>query len=136
MAKRRARAPMARPISGAVPIASAALVLVALVGFVWQSGVLSALYSHLFISSRMDDYADAPPAVRDDLLYLTYLDSLWRDELAVPDTAAPNVARVVVECAGIPPQVAARWGLAPEDLTALFRGADKLDRLRRPDRCE
>lgn len=117
-----------------VPIVSATLVLAALIGFAWQAGLLSALASHLFSSSRMDRYGDAPAAVHDELLYLTYLDSLWRDELAVPDTAAPNVARIVMERAGVPPGTAAEWGLAPEDLTTLYQRASKSGRLRRPDR--
>ena len=133
MSKRSSRVRAGRPISGAVPILSAGLVLVALIGFAWQSGVLPALVGHLFSSSRMDDFADAPAEVRDDLLYLTYLDSLWRDDLAVPDTAAANVLRLVVERAGIAPDVAASWGCAPEDLNALYRGALEKGRLRRPD---
>ena len=127
------RTPAGRPVSGAVPIAGAVLVLVALIGFAWQSGLLPATFRDLASHRRMDDFADAPAAAHDDLLYLTYLDSLWRDELAVPDTAAQNVARVVMERAGIPPQVAARWGLALEDLNALFGRAHELGRLRRPD---
>lgn len=133
MSKRRSRIPAQEPMSGAVPIACAALVLVALIGLAWQSGVLPALVGGLLSNSRMDAYHDAPAQVRDDLLYLTYLDSLWRDDLAVPDTAAANVARVVVERAGVPPQVAARWGLAPESLDDLHRRANALGRLRRPD---
>ena len=133
MSKRSSRVRAGRPISGAVPILSAGLVLVALIGFAWQSGVLPALVGHLFSSSRMDDFADAPAEVRDDLLYLTYLDSLWRDDLAVPDTAAANVAWLVLERAGIAPETAYQWGFAPEDLNELYRRARELGRLRRPD---
>jgi len=134
MSKRSSRARVSHPISGVVPMVSAGLVLVALIGFAWQSGVLTALVGHLLSSSRMDDFADAPAEVRDDLLYLTYLDSLRRDDLAVPDTAAANVVRLVMERAGIAPEVTVAWGLAPEDLNALYARAQEMGRLRRPDR--
>lgn len=133
MGKKRRHVAPARPISGLVPIAGATLVLAALIGFAWQSGVLPVAVTSLFSNRRMARYADAPRAVQHDLLYLTYLDSLWRDELAVPDTVAANVARAVVARAGVPPQVAVRWGLAPEGLNELYERAAELGRLRRPD---
>lgn len=92
--------------------------------------------------SRMDRYAAAPQEVRGDLLYLSYLDSLARDDRALPGegiTAADeNIARLVAEQAGVSRAAAAEWGLFPEpeeghgELNAIFREMYRRGRVELP----
>lgn len=65
-------------IAQLVLLASAAVLLIALVALCIQF-VASLPGSH-----RMEDFADEPPEIYEDLLYLSYLDSLYHDDLAVP----------------------------------------------------
>lgn len=87
---------------------------------------------------RMARFPDVPPAVRDDLLYLSFVDSLARDGRALPGDPGeqyPNVARALVAQAGVSSETAASWGLCPNpqpgvgELSALYRELHQLGRI-------
>ena len=91
---------------------------------------------------RMAPFADAPPEVRDDLLYLSYVDSLARDGRAMPAARGEgdgNIARMLVSQAGVSTERAAAWGLYPEpqseqaNLNAIYRQMHGLGRIILPE---
>jgi hypothetical protein len=70
-------------------------------------------------ASRMDAFRGAPAGVRDDLLYLSFLDSLARDGRALPRLpgADPQITlpRELAAAAGLTAETQAAWGLRPPD---------------------
>jgi hypothetical protein len=116
-----------RLIGRVVLAAGATLVGASLVALVVQ------LVANLPGSHRMEDYADTPREPYEDLLYLTYLDSLRLDDLAVPATSdTGNIARLVLNAAGVPQETIESWGFVHDDLNELYLGMHRRDRLRRP----
>ncbi|MFH1572190.1 MAG: hypothetical protein ABIL09_29640 [Gemmatimonadota bacterium] len=87
---------------------------------------------------RMAPFRDAPEAIRADLLYLSYLDSLARYGRAVPPDSPdrnPNLGRLVARCAGVAPREIESWGLSPApepgqgELSSVFRELNRRQRL-------
>jgi len=86
---------------------------------------------------RMAPYPGAPAAVRDDLLYLTYVDSLAREPRGIPEGLPEEglLARQLVTLSGVPRHTARDWGLIPkaeEDhgpLNELFRELNRRGRV-------
>ena len=107
---------------------SGALVLASLVALIAQY-VASLPGSH-----RMEDFDDVPKESYEDLLYLTYIDSLRLDELAVPPAAddSTDIALLVLEEAGVSRETIAAWGFVHETLNDLYVGMHELGRLKRP----
>jgi len=65
---------------------------------------------------RMEEFREVVGTERQDLLYLTYLDSLARYGRLLPDEDGEedrNIAQLVLERAGVPREVAEEWGLYP-----------------------
>jgi hypothetical protein len=121
-------------LTRAVPIASVALVVVALVGMAIQSDSVRRSLAHLFSEPRMADFGGVPLEAYEDLLYLTYLDSLVSNGLETPDTVAANAAHLVMDLASLSPETMARWGCSSEGLNELYAEARAAGRLVTPGR--
>lgn len=87
----------------------------------------------------MATFGDVPAGARDDLLWLSYLDSLARDGRAVPALADSGLlARQLVERAAVPRRSAEAWGLFPpeeadhSELNELFRELNRKRRILLP----
>jgi len=132
----RARAPRAgRPASRAAPVFVGALVLILVAGIAYM--LLSGNGG-----ARMDPFREAPETVRADLLFLSYLDSLARDQRACPREYAArqySIGRLTAARAGLSAKVARGWGLYPEaeagqgELSTLFRELHRRHRLVLPE---
>ncbi|MFC1526902.1 hypothetical protein ACFL6X_08855 [Candidatus Latescibacterota bacterium] len=133
MAKKRSKKGRGRSATlKYLPVFSVAMVVVALMGIAIQSGAIQHLVTGLFSAPRMADFEKAPPEAYDDLLYLTYLDSLRANGLASPDTAAANTAHLVMGLAGIGPAALAEWACTSADLNDLYAEARAAGRLIAP----
>jgi hypothetical protein len=64
----------------------------------------------------MSPFDEAPASVHDDLLYLTYIDSLARDDRAVPTGVMEGglLAQQLVLLSGTPRRTAREWGSSRE----------------------
>lgn len=127
--------------------AGGALSVVVLLGVVWSTSG-GAFFGKVGDAlggggeSRMERYAEAPPEARADLLYLSYLDSLARDDRALPrekgGVTRENVVRLVAEQAGVSREVMEEWGLLPEaeeghgELNGIFREMYRRERVALP----
>ncbi len=93
-------------------------------------------------TDRMVAFPEAPASVRQDLLYLSYLDSLARDDRALPAgmqetdlLARALVAQDLVARAGVSRRTATSWGLSPTPeegqgpLNRLFRELNRRGRV-------
>jgi len=88
---------------------------------------------------RMAPFAEVPPVVRDDLLYLTFIDSLARDDRALPPYREGdrdrNVARMLAAQAGVSQERATQWGLYPSpqpergEISSIYREMHGLGRI-------
>ena len=90
---------------------------------------------------RMEEFREVVGKERQDLLYLTYLDSLARNGRALPGgnwVEIRNVIRLVAEEAGISPELATEWGFYPPDegdhgeLNEIFREMYRKKRITLP----
>lgn len=125
---RRRKRQRNRRLARAVLGASGALLAVAVIAAVVQ------LIANWPASHRMEDFVDVPETVYEDLLYLTYLDSLRLDDLAVPSSpdTTTNVARLALVLAGVPQPSIEAWGFDHDDLRRLYAAAHGLGRMRPP----
>jgi hypothetical protein len=92
-------------------------------------------------SYRMEPFEDAPAEVRDDLLYLTYLDSLVRYGRTLPSekaTTPADIAASLARQAGLDIAKQKAWHIVPPDsanpLDALMRTMHRHDRLVLPEK--
>jgi len=90
----------------------AALIALAGAGLIWGVLVLSTGEA----GDRMTPFQQAAAAVHDDLLYLSYIDSLARENRALPGAMAATdlLAQQLVTQAVISQQTATTWGLYPK----------------------
>lgn len=121
----------------------AGFTLLTITVLVWVAFALSSAGQ----GSRMAAFADAPTPVRDDLLYLTYIDSLARDQRAVPAMLSADLPdapdqmtgillpQLLASAAGVRAATMRQWGLQPrsEDdhgpLNELFRELNRRGRI-------
>jgi hypothetical protein len=110
-----------------------ALGILAGVGLLWGLFALSTADG----GDRMSPFGEAPSSVHDDLLYLTYIDSLARDDRAVPTGVVEEelLAQQLVLLSGTPRRTAEAWGLFPRSeegqgpLNELFRELNRGGRI-------
>jgi hypothetical protein len=93
------------------------------------------------LHSRLDIVDDGPAEMRDALLYLTYLDSLAREDRALPRGGKialgdrRTIANIILEESGADAKVLRMWGYDPTlpevrtNLTVLFRGLHRMKKL-------
>lgn len=81
---------------------------------------------------RMEGYEGVAGEAREDLLYLTYIDSLRADEMAAVRTDDPNLPRAIVRQAGVPRDTREAWGLEQESPNDLYMHMNGQGRLLRP----
>jgi hypothetical protein len=130
-ARKRMRALRRRRRQRAVGLA----VLVTLTGIVLLGGVL--VLTTRTPDDRMSSFREAPATVHDDLLYLSYIDSLARDAHALPTrmTDSDLMAQDIVARAGVSEEKASMWGLFPPPeeghgpLNELFRELNRRGRI-------
>lgn len=107
--------------------------LLAGIGLLWGGFALSTGEE----GDRMSPFDEAPASVHDDLLYLTYIDSLARDDRAVPIGVMEGglLAQQLVLLSGTPRRTAREWGLFPRaeeghgPLNELFRELNRGGRI-------
>lgn len=114
-------------------IGLAAIIALTGTGLIWGILQLSLGQS----DDRMAPFQQAPVAVHDDLLYLSYIDSLAREDRALPGamTTTHLLAQQLVARAGVSQQTATTWGLYPKPeeghglLNRLFRELNRRGRI-------
>jgi hypothetical protein len=126
LAARRRRQQVAMRLAAAVTVLVGALL-------VWVAVDLSTGDE----GTRMDAFESVPAGARADLLYLSYLDSLARDDRALPALVDDEalLAPQLVARAGVDRRRAEAWGLVPADepdqgpLNELFRELNRRGRV-------
>ena len=111
---------------------STVLVLVVLLEIVFLARESSffGYVADLLTSHRMEDYENIASPTYEDLLYLTYLDSLSRDEMALPIEKGGNMPRLVFAQAGLPEEILDSWGFIHTDLRQLYEEMERRGRLK------
>jgi len=86
--------------------------------------------------TRMSSYEGLPSTIYHDLQYLTYIDSLAREDRALPDNGnseGKNIARLIFGKTGVPITVLNEWGITDSaGLNDFFRDMYERDRLLLP----
>ena len=113
--------------------------LLRLAALAMTGGTIGTIYHFVTHRSeaRMAPFAAAPKALRSDLLYLSYLDSLAREDRATPSVLEGRdlLPRMVAQVAGVPTSDITEWGLHPpveaeyDSLSRLFRELHRRGRL-------
>lgn len=87
------------------------------------------IFDNFFPSTRMSSYRNLSQSDKEDLLYLSYIDSLARDNRALPNNGKVsaderrNIVQLVLDEAGVPDEILEKWHIYPEiyPLNSLFR---------------
>jgi len=131
-----------RKIKNRMPLRFAMIMLVVMASILIAEAVFRIQGSSLIETvlkkdrTRMAAYNDLPSNIYNDLQYLTYIDSLARENRAVPGENVPtdkNLAQIIMENAGVPKTVLIEWGITESlSLTELYQDMYKRGRLLLP----